>query len=278
MTPSQPPTPQSSIPTSIVLTVLVIALVASGALYFWEMRDATPTDSTIEVQIQNKNTVASLPLNTNTTEWSATEVAEFASHNTACIRLLLNGAFKNPQAFFPIQDVSPLERLMGAWDSGTLCQSEFNSNVYTVQVSRQADFAKAGDAGAFTRTHQLYPRLSADTYAANDDGFRFHQAFIFTPTKTELVRGEQKRLFAAGSLTPLASIIWGAALSHCTIEPGNFVADGGVVIACGGGDNGCGRFERVQWDLLSGKSTYLGDCRNNCDLAPDEPYRYSCQP
>lgn len=172
------------------------------------------------------------------------------------------------------RNIEPLKKLAQNWNYGTICPNLDTTNIFIVLVSKDAtDNQSTQDTLLLTR--KLYPKLGPDSISPDEQSL--YQMYLYADTKTELRNGNNMLTLGAGELKEIGAIIWNQALAACWINTENIVSDSGVTVQCGMGDNGCSNYERVKWDIFSTKKTYLGMCRHNCDLAPNESFVVNCQ-
>jgi hypothetical protein len=262
---------------TILITVIAVSLVGVAVWYEENNESISVTaadviNANISVSGQNANS------NTNQENKSSrSEILSMVSAGSSCIPFIKNRTFIDPSDILYISDIKPLEELAKEWRFGDVCKSSDNGSVLVVSVTRPVIEGGANETEAFNQTKKLFTRLSEKEYYNSDESL-YYYIFLYANYPTEVLYGNKKRTFEAGSLSLLADLVWSDALAGCMVEPGNYVVDQGVTIGCGGGDNGCAEIERVKWNLIDGKTTYLGTCTNNCDLRPGEPFVLECKP
>ncbi len=197
--------------------------------------------------------------------------ASRTSSKSACYRIISDGEFSELQGILPIYNPEPLKALADEWTWGYLCRSA-DKGGYVVSVSKDANDDDRA-AAALGKTNDIFRVTDHDTIEKYDT---YYQFYFFPDHKMELTKEDTTKEFEAGDLSLITDLTWYGPLAGCNVEPGSFIADSGVVISCGHGDNGCAETKRVKWDLLTGESEYLGTCANNCDLETDEPFRLDC--
>ena len=127
------------------------------------------------------------------------------------------------------------------------------------------------------RTLDLF-REYDETLTVPGNDYRLYQYFVVAYHPTIIKHGDSTREFIlTNKLYPLGGeIYWLDALAGCNIQPGYDFSRGYTILACGGGDNGCYKNERVKIDLFSSEMENLGMCQKNCDLVGSEPSNLAC--
>lgn len=252
---------------TLFLCVSLFAIVLSGCT---KQIGSTNTASDINQNLNNSNS-------SNTNHEGELTPAEIKSlTHSSCVTFDLNHKFYDPNNAFYVSNVEPLKALAVDWQYGNICSS-VDRSILVINVSRPINENAKTELDTITRTKVLYPRLSKDIIPSSEDT-EYYQVYLYANYPTDLTYGNAKRTLEVNKVYPIVDLAWSAALAGCQLEPGNYVADKGFIIACGGGDNGCASMERVKWNIITEKSTYLGDCTNNCDLATNESFKLTCNP
>jgi hypothetical protein len=193
---------------------------------------------------------------------------------SSCFNFIQQHSYLDPSLVMGIQDTTTLQSLAADWQWGYICESSDNSGIFVIALNKHIE-SDQSKSEVINNTLKIYP--SAKELIALDAGYSDYQFYYLVSNKSEISFDSTNRVFESGDLVPITELAWSEALASCNIEPGNFIADQGVIISCGSGDNGCVNAERVKWNLLTGEHTYISNCSNNCDLLEDEPYVFDCK-
>lgn len=203
------------------------------------------------------------------------KVQERRGHQTiesSCFDMIQNHEFIDPNQVYYIQHIESLEPLAVEWPWGYICESTDKSG-YVVFVNKPYQDDERS-ANAFERTNKVY-REGKNEFNESYDSY--YHAYYFTDRLIEITYDGVTKQYQPGELNLITDLAWVDGLASCWIQPGNFIVDGGVVIACGHGDNGCSEAGYVSWNILTGESKYFGLCTNNCDLAEDQAFTLECK-
>lgn len=207
-------------------------------------------------------------------EYSAYQSLQRFENDSLCFTFIQQRHFIDPSLNLNIQNVSALQALAVDWDWGHICESMDNSDIFVLAVNKSVAPGE-NKIELINDTLKIYP--SAEELIALDNSYTDYQFYYYVDRNTNINFDSINHSLKSGELVPITELAWSEVLASCSIEPGNFIADQGVIISCGSGDNGCAQVERVKWNLLTGEHTYLSACSNNCDLANDESYVFECK-
>ncbi len=190
--------------------------------------------------------------------------------------------WKSDREIFPAERLAAFralstieKRLTTGWEVLQICIDPANPNLYLVAATTEVDFSEI-PSSVKEMTKKLFSSMYIEP-TQSGDLYRLYQIYLFADDYSIINVNSKVLTYRNGDLILVGDrIIWYQGLAGCSLESGNFAKDGGFIVSCGGGDNGCFDEERVRFTLYDDMKQRLGRCSKNCDLLAGEPRTITC--
>jgi hypothetical protein len=172
------------------------------------------------------------------------------------------------------------KNLESGWELYNICTDPSQEFSYIIVTTRNIRLSQA-DESTITYTETYFPAFSKNVTPKNgDDGeYREYKFSSISFRDSQLLINNQNIKYTAGVIYPIGhEIIWPSVLAGCRVEPGLFFRNAKIVIACGGGDNGCYEEDRAEISIADSSIRRLGSCKKNCDLVEGQLSELTCNP